>query len=180
MKPAMTILGLIAATLVAWNCGQGSDNEVTASPQDEVPDSGQVAFDWSLRPGEDTLTLVTGWYYVVEPGQGVKRILDGDTLAYWLNPAPIVTAKQIATFELYKSNFDNSWVLAMKLDGPGAEGWKTATGNSIGGRLAFVVKNKLLSTPQVNAEISGGLTALNRGTYSKGQLKAIMKAIQAE
>ena len=180
MKPAMTFLGLITATLVAWNCGQVSDSEGTASLQDEVNDSGQVAFDWSLRPGEDTLKLVTGWYYVVEPGEGVKRILDGDTSAYWLAPEPIVTAKQIATFELYKSNFDSSWGLTMKLDETGAESWRQATANSVGGRLALVVRNKLLCAPQVMAEIPSGISALNRGIYSKGELKAIMKAIQAD
>ncbi|MCB0808879.1 MAG: hypothetical protein KDB96_06325 [Flavobacteriales bacterium] len=157
-----------------------SNNKATASLQDEVTEPGQVVFDWSMRPGEDTLTLVTGWYYVVEPGQGVKRILDGDTSAYWLNPEPIVTAKQIAAFELFKSSFDISWGLSMKLSDESAERWQVATGNSIGGHLALVVNNKLLYTPQVNAEITGGMTALNRGTYSKGQLKAIMKAIQAE
>jgi preprotein translocase subunit SecD len=180
MKIAMTSLSLFTATLVAWNCGQVPNIEEAASLQDETSDSGQVAFDRSLQPEEDTFKLVTGWYYVVEHGQGVKRILDGDTMEYWLNAKPIVTAKDIATFDLYKSNFDHSWGLSMGLVDPAAAKWQIATRNSIGGHLAFVVNNKLLSAPQVNAEISGGMTALNRGTYSKSQLKAIMKAIQAE
>lgn len=180
MKFSMTFLSFITATFVAWNCGQASNTEQVASKQDDATDSNEVAFDWGLRPEEDTLKLISGWYYVVESGQGVKRILDGDTSVYWLNPEPIVTAKHIAIFELYKSNFDNSWGLSMKLDDPGAEEWRMATGKSIGGHVALVVNNKLLYAPKVNAEISGGMTALNRGTYSKSQLKAIMKAIQAE
>lgn len=180
MNAAMTSLSFITATLISWNCGQASNTEQITSTLTDTTDSSQTAIDWSLQPEEDTLKLATGWYYVNDPGQGVQRILDGDTTVYWLNPAPIVTAKDIATFELYKSSFGNSWVLSMKLNASGAERWLVATGNSIGGHLAFVVNSKLVSTPKVNAEITGGLTALNRGTYSKGDLKAIMKAIQAE
>src|SRR5262245_52005057 len=137
----MTSLGLITAMLVAWNCGREVNNKGAATLHDEDTDSGHLAFDWSLHTEEDTLKLVTGWYYVVQPGTGVKRILDGDTSTYWLNPEPVVTAKQIATFELYKSNFDNSWGLGMKLDETGADTWRQATGRSVGGRLALVVRN---------------------------------------
>lgn len=161
-------------------CGQGPGSELSANAQHDLSDSDEVYFNWNILPAEDTSRLATGWYYVVESDQGVRRVLDGDTAVYWLNPKPIVTAKDIASFDLYQSNFDKSWGLSMKLEDAVVEQWRLATGQSIGGHLALVVNNKLLSAPKVNAEITGGMTALNRGTYSKGELKAIMKAIQAE
>jgi hypothetical protein len=180
MNAAMTSLSFITATLISWNCGQASSTEHISPEQLDATDSSMVAFDWGLLPEEDSLKLVTGWYYVVEPGQGAKRILDGDTSVYWLNPEPIVTAKNIATFELYKSNFDKSWGLTMKFNETAVDLWRQATGRSVGSRLALIVRNKLLYAPEVMAEIPSGMTALNRGTYSKGELKAIMTAIQAE
>ncbi len=176
----MVSLWSIAATLCLSGCGQGSSNALSVDVQGEMSDPTAASLNWSLLPGEDSLRLVTGWYDVVGPDQGVKRILDRDSAVYWLNPEPIVTARDIASFEMYQSSYDKSWGLAMKLNDEGAAVWRLATGQSIGGHLALVVNNKLLCAPEVMAEIPSGMTALNRGTYSKDELKAIMKVIQAE
>ncbi len=123
--------------------------------------------------------LITGWYYILDDQNGIKRQLDRDSLYYFLDPTPIVTVKNISDFEIYTARAGDVG-LKMTLDESGTAAWSQATEKSIGKRLAFVVDNKLLHVPLVNAKISFGLTALNRGIYSREDLVAIAKIIEKE
>lgn len=124
-------------------------------------------------------TLITGWYYILDNQNGIKRQLDRDSLYYFLDPTPIVTVKNISDFEIYTARAGDVG-LKMTLDEKGTTAWREATEKSIGKRLAFVVDNKLLHVPLVNSKISFGLTALNRGIYSREDLVAIAKIIERE
>lgn len=124
-------------------------------------------------------TLQTGWYFIVDKNNGVKRQLDKDTIFYYLDPKPIITAKNIEKSEIYLSRFGDTG-LSMKLDKKGTKAWSNATERTIGNQLAFIVDNKLLSVPKVNAQITGGMAALNRNIYTREQLEEIMLTIENE
>lgn len=130
----------------------------------------------------DSTILYTGWYYVVDSLNGYKRQLDQSDEIYYLDPKPIITAKNIATFEIYESSFqDNKDVgLAMRLDKEGTESWSKATLRAQGSRLAFILDNRLLQVAMVNSQIIGGVTALNRGIYSRQELVSFKTIIESE
>jgi len=68
----------------------------------------------------------------------------------------------------------------MKLDDSRTKFWSEATKKSIGKQLAFLFDNKLLHMPEVNSQITGGTTALNRDIYSVKELETIKAAIENE
>jgi preprotein translocase subunit SecD len=123
------------------------------------------------------LTLQTGFYYIVEADDGFKRQLDKDSLSYFIDPTPIVTSKNIVKFEIYTSNYGGIG-LSMKLDDNGTIAWSEATEKATGKELAFIVDNKLIQVARVISQITGGMTALNRGIYTKRELEEIQKLIE--
>lgn len=130
----------------------------------------------------DSTTLYTGWYYVVDTPTNYKRQLDKSDETFYLDSKPIVTAKNITTFEIYESNYNDKkyFGLAMRLNEEGTENWSNATYRSIGNKLAFILDNRLLQVATVNSQITGGVTALNRGEYSRQELEHFKKIIESE
>ncbi|WP_437921917.1 SecDF P1 head subdomain-containing protein [Sphingobacterium sp. LRF_L2] len=127
----------------------------------------------------DSTYLCTGWYYVVYNDSNFKRQLDKTNDTFSIDPKPIVTAKNFTTFEIYTSNYGDIG-LTMQLDENGTESWSIATEKAIGNYLAFILDDKLLYLARVNSQITVGVTALNRGDYSKEELEKIRMIIESE
>lgn len=130
----------------------------------------------------DNTILNTGWYYILETDNGVKRQLDKSTDTFFIDPKPIVTAKNFTTFEIYENNFGGKEQIGMtmRLDKAGTEKWSIATEKAIGKQLAFILDNRLLQVAKVNAQITAGVTALNRGDYSRAELEDFKTLIEHE
>lgn len=130
----------------------------------------------------DNTVLNTGWYFILETDNGVKRQLDKSTDTFFIDPKPIVTAKNFTTFEIYENNIGGKEQIGMtmRLDKAGTEKWSIATGKAIGKQLAFILDNRLLQVAKVNAQITAGVTALNRGDYSRAELEDFKTLIEHE
>ena len=132
----------------------------------------------------DSTILYTGWYYVVDTPNGYKRQLDKSTETYYLDPKPILTAKNVKTFEIYENSYNDKkyYGLTMHLDKDGTESWSYATGKAevMGLQLAFVFDNKLLQVSNINSQVTGGVTALNRVDYSREELENFKTIIKNE
>ena len=130
----------------------------------------------------DSTILYTGWYYVVDTPNNYKRQLDKSDETYFLDPKPIVTAKNIKAFEIYEGSYNNKkyFGLTMRLDKEGTENWSNATHRAVGNKLAFVLDNRLLQVAMVNSQITGGVTALNRLDYSRQELENFKTIIESE
>ena len=128
--------------------------------------------------------LYTGWYYLVDTPNNFKRRLDKSDEIYYLAPRPITTAKNITTLEIYESNYNdkNYYGLTMHLDKDGAESWSYATKKAqvMRLRLGFILDNRLLQVAKVNSQITNGVTALNRGDYSRKELENFKMIIESE
>jgi hypothetical protein len=167
MNPAMHPLVLLFMGL--WACSTPTDNAANAQA---VSDE-----EYSRREGDST--FVTGWYYVSD-SSGYERTLEGTTERYLLLPEPIATAGNVASMKIVKSNVDESWLLSMKLDPRSEHLWAQATGSSVGEKFAFILRDELIFMPRVNAEISGGMTALNRGTDTREELEQFKRMIDED
>jgi len=130
----------------------------------------------------DSTILYTGWYYIVDTNNGFKRQLDKSTDTFFIDPKPIVTAKNFTTFEIYESNAGGQKYigLTMRLDETGTENWSVGTEKAIGKQLAFILDNRLLQVAKVNSQITAGVTALNRGDYSRTELENFKTIIESE
>jgi preprotein translocase subunit SecD len=124
-------------------------------------------------------TLQTGWYYIVDNGSGKKRQLERDSSYYFIDPKPIVTARNITEMQIYESNYGDIG-LSMQLDSRGTDLWSGATEKATGRQLGFVFNDKLLHAPRLNSQIPNGMTALNNGKYSKQELEKLKKEIEKE
>lgn len=131
---------------------------------------------------QDSLILCTGWYYVRDNNNGVLRQLDKSNESYFIDPKPIVTAKNFITLEIYKGKGGSAKHigLAMYLDEAGTKNWSIATENAIEKKLAFILDNRLLQVAKVNSRISSGTTALNRRNYSRAELKKFKAIIKSQ
>jgi hypothetical protein len=160
------LIGFFFVGLIFFSCGitSGQRNEI-------ISNVNQIRKQDSL--------LITGWYYLVDSGNGFKRQLDRDSNFYFIDPSPIVTAKDFETLEIYESVYGDLG-LSMKLNESSIDIWTKATEKSINKRLAFVLNDKLLHVPNVNSVIPNGMTAINRGIYTKKELEEIMEKIKTE
>jgi len=178
----MTAL-LFSLILVLTSCGDNNSDRdkqkigdrLLEDPEHHIKDSPDI-----LK--HDSTVLYTGWYYVVDTSNGYKRQLDKSEETYYLDPKPIVTAKNITTFEIYESSYNNKkyFGLTMRLDKAGTENWSIATAKAITRKLAFVLDNRLLQVATVNSQITAGVTALNRGGYSREELENFKTIIESE
>ncbi|MBS1488225.1 MAG: hypothetical protein JST43_11620 [Bacteroidetes bacterium] len=130
----------------------------------------------------DSTILYTGWYYVIDTPNSYKRQLYKSNESYYLDPKPIIIAKNFTVFEIYESNYDNKkyFGLTMRLDKEGTENWSYATQKAIMKKLAFVLDNELLQVATVKSQITGGVTVLNRGDYSRQELENFKTVIESE
>lgn len=135
-----------------------------------------------LEEPHDSTILYTGWYNIVDTNNGIKRQLDKSTDTFFIDPNPIVTVANIKTSEIYESNTGGQKFvgLTMHLDETGTESWSVATEKAIGKQLAFILDNRLLQVAKVNSQITSGVTALNRGDYSRAELENFKKIIESE
>ena len=150
-------------------------NRLLEDPEHHIKDSPDI-----LK--HDSTILYTGWYYVVDTPNNYKRQLDKSDEIYYLDPKPIITAKNVTTFEIYESSYNNKkeFGLTMRLDKEGTENWSYATQKAIMNKLAFILDNRLLQVATVNSQITGGVTALNRRGYSIQELESFKTIIESE
>ncbi|MFB6344023.1 hypothetical protein ACE1ET_20050 [Saccharicrinis sp. FJH62] len=78
----------------------------------------------------------------------------------------------------FQGQYDDYIGLSIRINKKYVDLWAEATGKSIGKRLGLIIDNKLVNAPQVNARIEGGMTALNRGVYTREELEEFMKLIE--
>lgn len=177
----MTVL-LVSCILLLTSCGDSSiehnkkiGDRLLEDPEHHIKDSPYI-----LK--HDSTILYTGWYYVVDTPNNYKRQLDKTEETYYLDPKPIITAKNVTTFEIYEGNYNNKkyFGLVMRLDKEGTENWSYATQKAVMKKLAFIVDNQLLQAPTVNSQITGGVTELSRTDYSKQDLENFKKIIESE
>jgi preprotein translocase subunit SecD len=162
MNPPVRFVTFMLLLSACGTANQGNNN-------DQIPVT-------SVTPPDSI--LVTGWYYLKD-NDGLKRQLDRDTTWHFLDPVPIVTAKNIEATNIYESNFGDTG-LSMQLDAPGTKAWSIATSKSVGNYLAFVLDDKLLNVAKVNSPIDVGMTALNRKIYSRKELEEFQKRIESQ
>ena len=88
----------------------------------------------------DCPVLHTGWYFVVNTPNKCRRLFDKSNETYYLDPKPIITAKNITTFEIYQSPYSDKkeFGLIMRLDKEGTKSWSNATLKATGSKLAFI------------------------------------------
>ena len=174
---------LLSLIFLLTGCADNNSNErkkdigdrLLEDPEHHIKDSPDI-----LK--HDSTILYTGWYYVVDTSNGYKRQLDKSDETYYLDPRPIVTAKNFTTFEIYESIFKDKkdFGLSMRLDKEGTENWSNATLRALGSKLAFVLDNRLLQVAMVNSQITGGVTALNRGDYTRQEFENFKTIIESE
>lgn len=162
-------------TSCAYNAKQKAGARLLEGPELHIKDSSDIF-------KHDSTVLYTGWYYVVDTPNNFKRQLDKSDEIYYLDPKPIVTAKNVTTFKIYESSYQNKkeFSLVMRLDKEGTENWSYATQKAIMNKLAFILDNRLLQVVTVNSQITGGVTALNRGNYSRQELENFKTIIESE
>ena len=175
----MTTLFLSFIFLLTACSGNNSQAKVgdrlLEDPEHHIKDSPNIT-------KHDSTILYTGWYYIVDTDNGFKRQLDKSTDTFFIDPKPIVVAKNFTTFEIYESNAGGQKYigLTMRLDEAGTENWSVATEKAIGKQLALILDNRLLHVAKVNSQITAGVTALNRDDYSRAELENFKTIIESE
>ena len=175
----MTTL-FLSLTFLLTACSDNSSqsnvgDRLLEDPEHHIKDNPEIT-------KHDSTVLYTGWYYVIDTDNGYKRQLDQSTDTFIIDRHPIATANNFTTLEIYESDAGGRKYigLTMRLDEKGTENWSVATEKSIGKQLAFILDNRLLYVAKVNAQITGGVTALNRGNYSRAELENFKTIIESE
>lgn len=131
---------------------------------------------------EKESALKTGWYYISDSETNYKRQLDKTSEFYFIDPNVIVPLEQFDKLELTESKYENEKypMIIIRFDSKGTDNWSIATEKSIGGKLALIINDKLVIAPKVNAQITAGVSAINRSDYSQQDIDEIFKTIENE
>lgn len=159
------VIILAILTLTMTNCG---NNKIQHSQQSSLEAFWQENFKDSV--------LVTGWYYLVTDGGYIRQLEKTDEI-YILDPLPIITAEDIIELNVSEDRWKQA-MLVMRFGERGTQAWSIATQKTIGGKLAFVLNDKLLYISQVNSQITTGVSAFNRAGYIKDEIEEIKQAIE--
>jgi len=122
-------------------------------------------------------TLMTGWYRVVD-SSAFRRKLDRDSVFYYIDPTPIVTAENIKEMEVFEDSYGGVGI-GMIFNDDVISLWEQATAEASKEResIAFILDDRLMAVPVVQGAIPNGQSAVNRDVYSKKDLEAIVRAI---
>lgn len=126
--------------------------------------------------------LKTGWYYISDNETNYKRQLDKTSEFYFIDPNVIVPVEQFDKLELTESKYDSEKypMIIIRFDSKGTDNWSIATEKSIGSKLALIINDKLVIASKVNAQITVGVSAINRSDYSQQDIDGIFKTIETE
>ena len=125
--------------------------------------------------------LSTGWYFIINKDNGIKRLLDKASEYYFIDPTPITTAKNFTQLRVYAAK-DRGFGLLILLDEIGTKAWSSATKKASRNyqRLGFILDNKLLYLAPVFSQITNGTTAVTRNDYTKDELESFKTRIEKE
>jgi hypothetical protein len=130
-------------------------------------------------------TLPSGWYYITETNNGWRRKLYNSSGYFFINPAPIVTAKNFKEVTLFHEK--SCYALFIQLDSIGSKAWALTLLKAKGKKLAFVLDDSLLQTPVIDARFVkddpreyGHILALPCNSYSPTELKKFETIIENE
>jgi len=164
LKNTFLIIAVFSIAFSSCNSQNHADNKVVKVDIDSI-------YNQILKDS----VLVTGWYYITETDNGFKRQLDKTNEIYFIDPNPIIVKEFFDKIEIFTTDFKGEYPdyigLKMQISEKYVNLWAEATGKSIGNRLGFIIDNKLVNAPQVNARIERGMTALNRTVYSKEEIE---------
>ena len=171
------VLLLVLLTSSADNnsANQKNGDRLLQNPENHIKDRPDI-----LRP--DSTILYTGWYYVVDTPNGYKRQLLKSDEVYFLDPKPIMTAKNVKASEIHENWLNNKqyfW-LTMQLDKEGTENWSYATRVAITKRLAFIIDNRLLQVVTVESQMTDGIAVLARADFSRQEVEDFKTILENE
>lgn len=121
-KISLLLLAILILGACSSNSRSKTGDRLLEDPEHEIKDSPDIS-------KHDSTVLYTGWYYLVDTENGFKRQLDKSTDTFFIDPKPIVTAKNFTALEIYESSAGgkNHFGLMMRLDETGTENWSVAT-----------------------------------------------------
>lgn len=169
----MTIINLV---FICWTCLTNA----ALNFDQKIFNQANLPLTESLNTLQIDTNLTTGWYYISDSENGFKRNFIGTIEYHFIAPVPIITVKDFKNIKIYKNNYSNDLGLGIEFTEAGAEKWSAATEKSIGKKLAFILKNKLIFAPIINGKITGGFSAITGRNTSKKDLKKLKKEIEAE
>ena len=115
-----------------------------------------IACNGNSHPKKGNSTVFTGWYFVTGPENGVKVNDTWYKRSYYIDPQPILTDKNFTTFDILDDTVNHGIILSIQFDNEGIEKFSKATKQAIGKQLAFLLFDKTISLPRVDAQITKG------------------------
>jgi preprotein translocase subunit SecD len=126
--------------------------------------------------------LKTGMYRVADSTAhgSIKREYEimGYTRILYLLPDPILTAKNIQSMKIEKSELDGQSELMVSFDKSGRKIWYDVTKELIDRQVAFVLDNKVLMASFIRAQIANGQFGIAGDT--REDVEAIMQVLNKE
>ena len=169
----MTIINLV---FICWTCLTNA----ALNFEQKIFNQANLPLTESLNTLQIDTNLTTGWYYISDSENDYKRNLIGTIEYHFIAPVPIITVKDFKNIKIYKNNYSHDLGLGIEFTEAGTEAWSAATEKSIGKKLAFILKNKLIFAPIINGKITGGFSAITGRNTSKKDLKKLKREIEAE
>ena len=126
-------------------------------------------------------SLVNGWYFASDTPTMYKRKLEKTSNSFYVNPRPIVTAKNFVEMQIVQNK--GEFIFRIKFNDESIKKWEFATDWSFKMQrpLLFIVKNKIVKAPiAYRGRISDGRIDIALDRYSQSELQKIKASIENE
>lgn len=137
-----------------------------------------LSFGVQAQKPVNTTKLVTGWYYVTVADSGVTRKLQNNTKQpYALKPTPIVTAQNFSKVDMYEAAVNGIRVL---IADDSKKKWIDATEKATGGKLGFVINDKLYFVTDIKGKTTSNISLVNLNYLFKKDIVKLVEKVRKE
>lgn len=135
---------------------------------------------WIGFAGSEIEPLVqTGIYPISAQPTAIDRYVAKDACTYYLHPQPIVGLEHFVSAGMKRAE-EGSYGLLLHFDEAGAAFMAEASTSAVGTKWGIVVHDSLFAVATVYSPITGGELMLTSGSYTRADLKPVVKQINAD
>ncbi len=138
--------------------------------------SQEKKIDEISKNNKKTKTLYNGWYFISEERNEFKRIDRKTGDIYYINPKPIVIPENFKSYEEFEHPHGSKGISVL-FDSFGTKQWANATDLATGSQLIFILNDKILLSPLVNSQITGGVCAFWKDEHTESEWSELRKIL---
>lgn len=149
------------------------------SPGKESKHAEDSAFASSTAEQSDPTYMLTGFYFLTDGKDGIRKKQEASDKVYSLSPTPFASVRNIVQtrLETTKLSSGDYTELCLIFDAKGTRGLEEGTGDELHPKIAAVIAGRLLYVVDNTHKIKTGVMCVGLVGYSEEEMSAMKQAV---